>query len=111
MKAIKKLLKWIRDNRWRVNLLGQRIKYTYYDIIVWIYWTKGFLTPKDPMKFDYKYMRFPDGSPRKCFWCNSSRYLDDVIKDRINYEVCEYERVCTKCHRPVGYWAYGHWTN
>ena len=39
--------------------------------------------------------------------CND---FDEIVKDRIDYMVTEYQEVCTKCGREVGYWAYGHYT-
>ncbi len=61
-------------------------------------------TPVKPLKECYA----KDGAPICCFKCGSTK-LRDVVKDRIDYTVCEFEIRCEACNTEVGYWAYGYY--
>ena len=57
--------------------------------------------------FDIKDYFREDFSPRKCKSCGGISFRD-VIKDRIDHLVTEYEVRCTSCTSLCSYWAYGY---
>lgn len=51
-----------------------------------------------------------DGSPRKCLWCHSKKFTEEV-RDEISGHACEIAVHCASCKRLNGYWAYGYYEN
>jgi hypothetical protein len=67
------------------------------------------MADKTPVKFTYKEQHNTStGEPIMCD-CGSKEFRYNVI-DRITMSiVCEEEKICTRCSKIVGYWAYGSW--
>ena len=53
---------------------------------------------------------YNDGCPKICEYCGSEN-LDEIIRDTINYMVCEKDIVCKGCGKLVGQWAYGSYSD
>jgi hypothetical protein len=45
---------------------------------------------------------------RPCPNCGC-RETDEIVKDMIDYHVCETEIICANCKHTVNYWAYGNY--
>ena len=45
----------------------------------------------------------------KCQNCKVKNNYKDIVTERIDYIVCEKERVCNICGWLMDYWAYGYW--
>lgn len=57
--------------------------------------------------FDEAHYNFTDSSARKCRSCGGLEFRE-VVKDRREHIVSEYEVRCKSCTTLVSYWAYGY---